>query len=42
MKLKVLGVSGSLRANSHGFKALNLVLKAAEEFGADVRMLDLR
>jgi FMN reductase len=42
MKFKVLGVSGSLRAKSHGRIALSAILDAATEFGAEVRLLDLR
>ncbi|MGD0464438.1 MAG: NAD(P)H-dependent oxidoreductase [Tepidisphaeraceae bacterium] len=42
MKLKLLGVSGSLRANSHGLQALSILLDAAGELGADTRLLDLR
>jgi NAD(P)H-dependent FMN reductase len=42
MKFKVLGVSGSLRSKSHGRIALSGILEAATEFGAEVRLLDLR
>ncbi len=42
MKLKLLGVSGSLRTHSHGLQALSILLNAAAELGADVRLLDLR
>lgn len=42
MKLKILGVSGSLREGSHSLKALSLVLDAAAEFGAEPKLLDLR
>jgi NAD(P)H-dependent FMN reductase len=42
MKLKLLGVSGSLRANSSGLRALSLLLDVAREFGAETRLLDLR
>ena len=42
MPLKLLGVSGSMREGSHGLRALNVVLKAAAERGADVSLLDLR
>jgi len=42
MALKLLGVSGSLRSNSSGLRALSLVLDAARELGAETRLLDLR
>jgi NAD(P)H-dependent FMN reductase len=42
MKLKLLGVSGSLRNDSIGLHALSLILNAAAELGAETRLLDLR
>ena len=42
MPLKLLGVSGSMREGSYGLRALNVVLRAAAERGADVSLLDLR
>ena len=42
MNIKLLGVSGSLRENSHGLAALNIALEAAAEFGAETALLDLR
>ena len=40
--LRVLGVSGSLRRQSRSAIALQLLLDAAEQSGAEARMLDLR
>ena len=42
MRLKLLGVSGSMRETSHGLRALRLVLEAAADRGAETSMLDLR
>jgi NAD(P)H-dependent FMN reductase len=42
MSLKLLGVSGSLRDHSTGLHALSFLLDAAQEFGAQTRLLDLR
>jgi NAD(P)H-dependent FMN reductase len=42
MKLKLLGVNGSLRTNSTGLRALTAILESAKEFGAETRLLDLR
>jgi NAD(P)H-dependent FMN reductase len=42
MTLKLLGVSGSLRAHSSGLRTLSLLLDTAREFGAETRILDLR
>jgi FMN reductase len=42
MTLKLLGVSGSLRSNSHGLLALNIILQSAKDLGAETRLLDLR
>jgi len=42
MKLKLLGVSGSLRNDSTGLRALSVLLDFAREFGAETRLLDLR
>jgi NAD(P)H-dependent FMN reductase len=42
MTLKLLGVSGSLRTNSHGSQALSILLNAAKDLGAETRLLDLR
>jgi FMN reductase len=42
MTLKLLGVSGSLRTNSHGLQALSIVLQTAKDLGAETRLLDLR
>lgn len=39
---QILGVSGSLREKSRTALALGLLLKFAEEHGAETRMLDLR
>jgi NAD(P)H-dependent FMN reductase len=40
--LKVLGVSGSMRAGSHSARAIGVVLEAAREYGAEARLIDLR
>jgi len=40
--LRVLGVSGSLRAHSRSSRALRLVLASAKLRGAETRLLDLR
>lgn len=40
--LRVLGVSGSLRRQSRSAIAVQMVLDAAQEHGAEPRMLDLR
>ena len=42
MAFNLLGVSGSLRENSFGRLALQLMLQVGEEFGASSRLLDLR
>ena len=39
--LKILGVSGSMREHSRSRRALDLVLEAARERGAETRLLDL-
>lgn len=39
--INVLGVAGSTRANSYSTKALKAALKAAQEHGAQVRLLEL-
>lgn len=41
MPLKILGVSGSMRADSHSARALRAVLGAAGGRGAETRLLDL-
>ena len=40
--IHLLGVSGSLREQSSGLRALNILLEFAREFGAEMRLLDLR
>lgn len=39
--LNVVGIGGTLRENSTGLGALNRVLQAAEEAGAETELLDL-
>lgn len=39
--VKILGVSGSMRADSNCIRALRVVLDAAEAHGAETRLLDL-
>ena len=41
MTLKILGVSGSLRSDSVSRRALEFVLKSAEEYNAETKLLDL-
>jgi FMN reductase len=40
--IKVVGIGGSLRANSHTYQALNLALQKVAATGAEVELLDLR
>jgi FMN reductase len=40
--IKVVGIGGSLRANSHTYQALNLALQKVAVTGAEVELLDLR
>ncbi len=42
MALKILGVNGSMRVQAHSANSLSVVLEAAREYGAEVRLLDLR
>lgn len=42
MRLKLLGVSGSMREGSHSARAVGFVLEAAREHGAETRLIDLR
>ncbi len=42
MTIKILGINGSMRENSHSARALDIVLTAAEEHGAKTQLLDLR
>ena len=42
MTLKVLGVSGSMREGSHSARAIGFVLGAAQEYGAETQVIDLR
>jgi NAD(P)H-dependent FMN reductase len=39
--IKILGVSGSMRAGAHSARALRAVFEAAEARGAETRLLDL-
>ena len=41
-RIKVVGIGGSLRANSHTYQALNLALQKVAAIGAEVELLDLR
>ncbi|MDQ3806215.1 MAG: NAD(P)H-dependent oxidoreductase [Acidobacteriota bacterium] len=41
MSVKILGVSGSMRAGSHSARALRAVTEAARARGAETRLLDL-
>ena len=41
MSIKILAVSGSMRANSQGRRALQLMLDAAQQRGAQTRLIDL-
>jgi FMN reductase len=40
--VKIVGIGGSLRANSHTYQALNLALQKVASTGANVELLDLR
>jgi FMN reductase len=40
--VKIVGIGGSLRANSHTYQALNLALEKVAATGANVELLDLR
>lgn len=41
--INILGVSSSMRENSHSIRALNIVLQATrEKYGAKTRLIDLR
>lgn len=42
MAIKILGVCGSMRAQSYSGRAVSLVLEAAREHGAETGLLDLR
>lgn len=42
MAIKILGVSGSMREGSHSARAVNIVLEALADYGAETRLLDLR
>lgn len=42
MAIKLLGVCGSMRADSYSGRAAALVLEAAREHGAETRLLELR
>ena len=42
MKIKILGVSGSMREGSHSARAVGLVLEGARARGAETRLIDLR
>ncbi len=42
MTLKLLGVSGSMREGAHSARAIDFVLDAAREHGAETRMISLR
>jgi NAD(P)H-dependent FMN reductase len=42
MSFKLLGVSGSMRAGAHSARAVDFVLAAAREHGAQTRMMNLR
>jgi NAD(P)H-dependent FMN reductase len=42
MAIKVLGVGGSMREDSHSTRAIRLCLESARQRGAEVQLLDLR
>jgi FMN reductase len=42
LRIKVVGIGGSLRADSHTYQALNLALQKVAATGAEVDLLDLR
>ncbi|BBM83168.1 NADPH-dependent FMN reductase [Candidatus Uabimicrobium amorphum] len=40
-KIKVIGISGSMRANSYTSAAVKIALEGAQEFGAEVELVEL-
>ncbi len=42
MAIKILGVNGSMRAESRGAESIKILLELAKGFGAETRFLDLR
>jgi len=40
--IKIVGIGGSLAANSASLTALSIALQGAREYGADVRLFNLR
>lgn len=40
--VKIVGIGGSLRSDSHSMQALHLALQRAEAVGAETQLLDLR
>jgi NAD(P)H-dependent FMN reductase len=40
--VKIVGIGGSLRANSYSYQALELAIKGVAQLGATVQILDLR
>ena len=40
--VKIVGINGSLRADSYSYQALNLAAQRVEALGAEVEILDLR
>lgn len=40
-KIKVIGISGSMRANSYTSAAIKIALEGAKEFGAEVELIEL-
>lgn len=39
--INILGVAGSMRADSYSTKALKIVLEFAKKYGTEIRLLDL-
>ncbi|MEC4984918.1 MAG: NAD(P)H-dependent oxidoreductase [Oscillatoria sp. PMC 1068.18] len=40
--VKIVGIGGSLRPNSHSYQALKIAMQRVEALGAEVEILDLR
>jgi FMN reductase len=42
MTMKIVGIGGSLAPNSASLAALSVALEGARDYGAEIRLLDLR
>ena len=41
-RTKILGVATSMRRNSHSTRTLRILLEAAQSYGGETRLLDLK